>query len=302
MGSMEGTGSSSGRLRTSSTRSLSPTRRTGPSRRISIPSSRSRATRTPTRSFSSATPKSGPGTAAGDARGRSLLSRDASGAAERVRESRERADLEVGTSIRVTRLPVAVDPGDRNAESAAGDDVVEVAPRRVEPSAFPDPPPRGLEVAGSGLVGADLLRGDEELEGDGEVAEGAGEQIVIHVGEDSEAAAGGDEPFERGIGVGKRLPGRERVGQPARALGRQRPAEMFRDTEGCFRQDIPVGPEGFRFDGRLDLRVGGEDLGPRERETLPGGGPFEPRADAALPVDERSVAIESNEVKRTSHS
>ena len=84
---------------------------------------------------------------------------------------------------------------------------------------------RGLEVRMSRLVGPHLLRGDDDVEIDGEMLARRGEQVVVDVRQDAEPAAGGDEAFERWVGVGERLPRRKAVGEEAGAFGRERPAE-----------------------------------------------------------------------------
>ena len=206
-------------------------------------------------------------------------------------------DFEVGVDFGARRLSLPVDPCDADAEGAAGDDVVKVALRGVEPAALADPPARRFEVGGGGLVRADLLRRDEEVERHGQVAERAGEEVVIHVGEDSEAVTGGHESLERGIRVGEGPPGGERVGEPARAFGRQGPGKAFCDAQGRFRQHVPVGAKGTRFDGRLDRGVSGENLRARNREAVGASRVFKPGADAELPIDERSVAIERDDFR-----
>ena len=84
-----------------------------------------------------------------------------------------------------------VDPDAREAELGGGDDVVEPRLRRVDPAAAVALGALGerAPVAGVGLVGADLLGGDGEVEGDRHALERGGEQVVVAVGEDREAPA-----------------------------------------------------------------------------------------------------------------
>ncbi len=67
---------------------------------------------------------------------------------EPVREAAEGLDLHVGGDVRLTGLPLAVDPRDRDAERVRWDDVVEEALGCVEPAAVSsDPLARRVEVS-----------------------------------------------------------------------------------------------------------------------------------------------------------
>src|SRR3954454_17621671 len=85
---------------------------------------------------------------------------------------------------RLELLAVAVHPDHRDLQLETGIDVGLVAARDVHPAALPaDAALALLEVRRVGLVGANLLGGDHEVEVDAEVASGGAEQLVVHVGE-----------------------------------------------------------------------------------------------------------------------
>ena len=86
----------------------------------------------------------------------------------------------------VELLLVAVDPDDRDLLLQAGLDVVVVARGDVDPPLLGPDAPRALgEVGGIGLVGADLLGGDDEVEVERDVAAREPEQLVVDVRDES---------------------------------------------------------------------------------------------------------------------
>jgi hypothetical protein len=144
------------------------------------------------------------------------------------------------------------------------------------------------------LVGADLLRGDDEVEVDREVAAGLFEEVVVDVGEDAQSVAGGLEAFERLVRIGERLPVLERVGEEVLLQGEP---ELARDAAGGFVQHVPIEVV-CRLDPRLFVRVGAEErFAVETRGLLPEG-----VGDAGLPVDERSIAVEGDDVVAAVHS
>ncbi len=98
-----------------------------------------------------------------------------------------------------------VDPCDRDVERNGRDHVVEVALRGMEPAAAADAVTRCGEVAGRWLVRPDLFRGHDDLEGHREVLPRAGQQIVVHVGQDPEGIAGLAQALEGWVGIRERL-------------------------------------------------------------------------------------------------
>ena len=96
-----------------------------------------------------------------------------------------------------------------------------------------------LEVRGVGLVGADLLRGHDEIEVDLEVAARLAQQLVVDVGDqpDVELLL---EALELRVGLLERRPALDGLGQEARARGLQRPAELLGDLHGGAAQDLGV--------------------------------------------------------------
>src|SRR3954452_11905263 len=103
--------------------------------------------------------------------------------AEELHGVLERGDL-LGRLLgaRLERLPATVDPDHRDLELHARLDVVVVAGRDVHPALLgADAALALLEVGGIGLVGADLLRRDHEVEVEPEVPARLAEQLVVDV-------------------------------------------------------------------------------------------------------------------------
>ena len=116
---------------------------------------------------------------------------EADGAALRLRRRRAAWPPRGGSSprrsassARIELLLVAVDPDHGDLGLHARLDVVVVARRHVHPALLAaDAALALLEVRGVGLVGADLLRGDDEVEVRLEVAARLAEQLVVDVGD-----------------------------------------------------------------------------------------------------------------------
>ena len=190
----------------------------------------------------------------------------------------------------------AVHPRVRDAEGVAGAMSWKLLCAACSQRALPICSLRREEVRGRRLVRAHLLRGDDQVEVDGEVAARRGEQIVVDVREDAEAVAGGAQALERGVRVGERLPRRERVGEERAALVGERPAEGVGDAGGGLGEDVAIEAVALALDHRLDLRVRAQHLVAAELDAVLARGAQERVGDAALPVDERSVAVEGDDV------
>ena len=140
----------------------------------------------------------------------------------------------------VERLLVPVDPDHGDLRLQARLDVVVVAGREVHPALLAADPALGLlEVRGVGLVGADLLRGDDEVEVDLEVAPRLAQQLVVDVGDQADLELLG-EAVELGVRLLERRPALDRVGQEAGARRLERPAELLGDLDGGTAQDLGV--------------------------------------------------------------
>src|SRR5215210_5862966 len=105
--------------------------------------------------------------------------------AEQLRRLEERLHLGGRLLLAgVELLLVAVDPDHGDLGLDARLDVVVVVRRHVHPALLAaDAALALLEVRGVGLVGADLLRGHDEVEVDLEVPAGLAEQLVVDVGD-----------------------------------------------------------------------------------------------------------------------
>ena len=193
-------------------------------------------------------------------------------------------------------LVLAVDPRDRDAEPARRNDVVHEALRGVQPARTTEPRARRLEVRRRRLVSADLLRGDHELEVDGQVAPRAREQVVVHVREDGEPVPRVRQPPQGVVRVRERRPRRQALGQEALGARREPPAEPLGHPPRREREDLAVRPVALGFHDRLDRVVGGQHGRAVEPHTVGGGRGRDGVADPALPVDERAVAVERHDV------
>jgi hypothetical protein len=122
-----------------------------------------------------------------------------------------------------------------------------------------------------------------------------GEQVVVHVREDPERVACIAKPFQRAIRVGERLPVGERFGEE-RAVGG--PAEGGGDARRGLGEDFAIRAIALMFHLPLGGRVGVQDGVAGGRGILAGEG----AGDAALPVDERPVTIEGDDVVIACHA
>ena len=140
-----------------------------------------------------------------------------------------------------------------NALFHAGHDVVVVAGGDVDPAALAAHAPRALgEVGRLGLVGADLLGGDDEVEVDRDVAARLPEQLVVDVREQAELVLLG-QLLQLRVGLLEGLPALHRVGQEARARGLERPLEAFGDLDRRAAQHLGVELVGAALDFARDL-------------------------------------------------
>src|SRR3954447_11691669 len=139
-----------------------------------------------------------------------------SGGAEQLGRLQERLELGGRLLLRgVELLLVAVDPDHRDLGLDARLDVVVVVRRHVHPALLAaDAALALLEVRGVGLVGADLLRGHDEVEVDLEVTARLAEQLVVDVGDqaDLELLL---EALQLRVGLLERRPALHGVGEKA---------------------------------------------------------------------------------------
>src|ERR1700742_2531462 len=101
---------------------------------------------------------------------------------ELLRRVAEGPDLRGGLLASLELLAVSVDPDHGHVHLQQGPEVGLVAGGNAPPPLLPaDPPRRLVEVRGVGLVAADLLRGDDELELGPQMAARDAEQLVVDV-------------------------------------------------------------------------------------------------------------------------
>src|SRR3954451_3004547 len=205
-------------------------------------------------------------------------------------------DLGVGLLLaRLQRLLAPVDPHDRDLLLQAGLDVVVVALGHVHPALLgPDAPLALVEVRRVGLVGADLLRGDHEVEVDRHVAPRLAEELVVDVGDQPDL----DlllELLQRRVGLLERRPALDRVGQEARPGGLELPADVLGDAHRGAAQDLGVELVGARHDLALDGEEALDDVVAVDLDAVARRLSGEGVVGAALPVDQRAVDVEGDE-------
>ena len=113
--------------------------------------------------------------------------------------------------------------------------------------------------------------------------------VAVGVREDRELPAAGAQLLERAAHLGKRLPGRQRPRERVVLARRQRQALLGGEPREREREHVAVAARRLlALHLRLDLVVAG-----RSRAGAPGAEePLELGADAAVPVDQRPVAVE----------
>src|SRR5436305_2314568 len=187
-------------------------------------------------------------------------------------------------------LAEAVDPHGAEAEVRRGRDVVEEARADVHVAA--------LRRAGTGeellpvtvrrLVRADLARHDLELERDTDGPLRRLDEVAVGVREDRELPTALAGLLERRPHLRKRAPAREGGAERAAVLRVEGELGVVRDALERLRQHLVVAePRLVGLDRGLDLVVAGEQrfgvgVGPQVLEL---------GADAAVPVDQRAVAV-----------
>src|SRR4051794_1507613 len=217
---------------------------------------------------------------------------------EELQRLGEGLDLRRGLAlVGLQRLLLAVDPDDRDLLLQARLDVVVVARRDVDPALLRADAPRALlEVRRVGLVRAHLLGGDDEVEVRRQVPARLPEQLVVDVGDEAQLVLLGA-LLELRVGLLERHPALDGVRQEAGARRLEGPAEVLGDPHGDPPQDLRVELVGAALDLALVLVEAWQDLlRVLEHEAVAGGLALERLPDARLPVDERAVDVEGDEV------
>src|SRR3954454_14317518 len=129
------------------------------------------------------------------------------------------------------RLAAPVDPDHRDLLLQARLDVVVVARRDVDPALLAADAARALlEVRGVGLVGANLLGGDDEVEVRGDVPAGLAEELVVDVGHEARLELR-LQLLELRVGLLEGHPALDGVGQESRPRGLERPPDVLGDAQ-----------------------------------------------------------------------
>src|SRR5215212_699552 len=205
----------------------------------------------------------------------------------------ERVDLRGRLLLaRLQGLLAAVDPHHRDLLLQARLDVVVVRRPDVHPPFLAAHPALGLgEVGGVGFVGPDLLGRDHQVEVDRHVTAGLAEQLVVDVRNqpDLELLL---ELLERRVGLPKRPPALDGIGQEPRAGRLERPLELLRDPHRRAAQDFGVELVGAPLDVLLGLHEERDQPVALDREPVALGFPREGVGDPLLPIDEGPVDVE----------
>ena len=157
---------------------------------------------------------------------------------------------------------------------------------------------RVLEIAQAGLVGADVLGGEDAVEGDAELLVAAGERGAVDIGEDHELVVA-LEVLQRGGAVGEGGPAADRLAELGCLGGGRLDAPFVGQAAVHLGQDL-----GVRLAGRLGLARcldRAEGLQQGVVIEVAAAMAVQPRAqfgmDPALPVDQRAVAVEGERVE-----
>src|SRR3954453_18938091 len=194
------------------------------------------------------------------------------------------------------RLLSPVDPDHGNLELHARLDVVVVAGRHVHPALLrPDSARTLVEVRRVGLVGANLLGGDDKIEVERDVPARLAEQLVVDV-RDQAGVVAADELLQLRVGLLEVRPARHGVRQEARPARLERPVDALCDLDGGAAQHLGVELIGPTLDLARDLVEEADHLVAIDGEAVPLGLTLERVGNALLPVYERAIDIESDPV------
>src|SRR5579864_5753615 len=217
---------------------------------------------------------------------------------ERAREARERVQLYVWPRIGVLAEPV--DPDGAQPKLSGRRDVVEETRGYVHVPGAVGTGSREelLPVSVSRLVGADLRGDDRELEGNTDPTHRRVDVIAVGVGENGELPPAPASLLERRLHLRKRLPPRQRPCECVLVIACKRDVLAIGELHERPSEHVAIRASGvLALDLRLDLVVGMQErsraLGSEETLELP--------ADAAVPVDERAIAVEGRPPVHTSH-
>ena len=139
---------------------------------------------------------------------------------------------------------MAVHPGGPHPRTRRGPDVVLESERHVQDGfrRLPDPLERAGEDLVGRLVGADVLRDLDVVEGDLDLAERVLDDVAIGVRDDHEPQPRGARPLERGPGVGERLPAPDRPDhRPSVGALLVRPVQLLAQKPQTFGEHLAVG-------------------------------------------------------------
>ena len=145
-----------------------------------------------------------------------------------------------------------------------------------------------LPVPVRGLVGADVLGHDREVDRDAELLLRRGDQVAVGVGEERELPAAVAQLCERRRHVREGRPVRERPREGARLALGELDALLLGEPLEREREHFAVGVERLGLELRLELVVALEQA----RRLLDAEQPLELAADPCVPVDQRAVTVE----------
>ena len=154
-----------------------------------------------------------------------------------------------------------------------------------------DPPRALLEVGRVGLVAADLLGGDDEVELGAQVAARDAEQLVVDVGDDPDRRSACASRSIAAFASRNGMPVGDAVGQELGPRGLELPADLAGDLDRGAAQDLGVELVGAAHDLGLDLEEAVDELLLVEAEAVLGRPPWERVEDPLLPVDQGAVAV-----------
>src|SRR5215207_8008279 len=216
----------------------------------------------------------------------------------------ERLDLGVRLLPALEVLAVAVHPDHRDLRLQARLHVGRIARCDVDPVSLQlvDSARALLEVRRIGLVATHLLRGHYEVEVNSEMAPRRAQELVVDVRQDPKLELLG-ETLQLRVRLAKGRPGRHAVRQEVGARRLELPAELGRNAHRRAAKNLRVELVGAALDLALDLDEAWDQDVAIDREAVAVRLPLKGVVDPALPVYERAVAVECDEldVFRKSH-
>ena len=124
------------------------------------------------------------------------------------------------------------------------------------------------------------------------------QQVVVHIRQNAEGIASSAQAREGRIGIRERHPVGQAFGKEGGARSVDCPAEASADPHRSVGEYVAIAPVLRRLGRRPRVEQGSQHCGRVEADSICGRGVLECLGDTSLPVDERPVAVEGDDVER----